>query len=180
MSSLILPVGAFVWCRFPLREAHREPGPKDHLHLVYVQDTADTRAVSIYTTSVTWPSDKPLPFGVIAVPTKQAAELGQKSFVLDARRIGVLPMTPTWFPDINKLDHGILKVAPASFQREVARIAHEVARRKELIEWYGPGAPGLTKREVARIAHEVARRKELIEWYGPGAPGLTKATKVDF
>ncbi len=144
-ASPVLPPGAFVWCSFPLWESHREPGPKTHLHLVYVHDVAGTKAVAIYTTSVMWPSDKPLPFGVIPVPTKQAADHEQKPVVLDARRIGVFPMTSTWFTDINKPGLGILKVAPEAFQRRVGKVAMEVAKRRELIEWYGPGALDLSR-----------------------------------
>jgi hypothetical protein len=136
-----LPPGAFVWCRFPLREAHREPGPPDHLHVVYVHDTADGKAVCVYTTSVTWPGNKPLPFGVIAVPWASAADMGQKAFVLDARRIGIFPQTTDWFPDLDEPGNGILHVAPKPFQRKIQQAALEVAKRKELIEWFGPGAP---------------------------------------
>jgi len=99
--------------------------------------------VSVYTTSAAWPDDVPLPFGVILVPYKQASGLEQKPFVLDARRVGVFPMTSTWFPDIDKPGQGILKVAPTSFHRKVEQVALDVAKRKDLIEWYGPGAPDL-------------------------------------
>lgn len=146
-----LPRGAFVWCRFPQREAHRDPGPPDHLHLVYVHDTASNKAVCVYTTSVMWPSDKPLPFGVIAVPWNKAAGMRQKTFVLDARRIGIFPLTTTWFPDLDKPDRGILHVAPEAFRRTVGEAAREVARRKELIQWFGPGAPENTESSKPKI-----------------------------
>lgn len=144
MAAPILPTGAFVWCRFPLHEANRKPGPPDKLHLVYVVDTANKNAVCVYTTSVTWPADTPIPSGVIDVSSNDAAAMGQKRFVLDTRRIGVFPLTTTWFPDLDKPDHGILRIAPESFQRRVAKAAQAIVKRKELIEFYGPGAPVIT------------------------------------
>jgi hypothetical protein len=144
MTASILPVGAFVWCRFPLRERHRDPGPNDHLHLVYVVDTSDVNAVTIYTTTTTWDPNIPVPLGVIVIPKQQAAALGQKAFVLDARRIGILPITLEWFPNLNSDGHGVVKIASKPFQDNVARIAREVAsRHRENIELYGPGAPEL-------------------------------------
>jgi hypothetical protein len=85
-----------------------------------------------------------VPLGVIVIPKQQAAALGQKAFVLDARRIGILPITLEWFPNLNSDGHGVVKIASKPFQDNVARIAREVAsRHRENIELYGPGAPEL-------------------------------------
>lgn len=135
-----LPIGAFVWCRFPLQEAPREPGPEDHLHLVYVADVTTSKVLTIYTTSVLWDPAVPTPIGVIIVKAQQAAALGQKPFVLDARRIALLPVTTEWFPDLESKNHGVLMVADKVFQKEVTRVAHELAKRSSNMQFYGPDA----------------------------------------
>ena len=111
MTAPILPVGAFIWCRFPQHEANRVPGPSDHLHLCYIADTVGKDALTLYTTSVIWDTGTPEPAGVIVVSADQAAQMKQKPFVLDARRIGIFPITTEWFPDLEGKDHGIVHIA---------------------------------------------------------------------
>lgn len=141
MIGPLLPVGAFVWCRFPLSENPRNPGPDDHLHLVYIADAAKNNVLTIYTTSVSWDPKVPTPIGVMIVKEEQARALGQKPFVLDARRIALLPLTTDWFPGLLKPDRGILKIADKTFQKEVAIIARAAAARVNNIEFLGPQAP---------------------------------------
>lgn len=141
MTESLLPIGSFVWCRFPFRESPRDPGPTDHLHLVYVEDATEDNVLTIYTTSVTWDPKVPTPIGVMIVKSEMASALGQKSFVLDARRIALLPLTTDWFPGLSKPDHGILMIADKAFQKEVTRIAHAAASRASNIELLGPKAP---------------------------------------
>ena len=144
MIAPILPVGAFIWCRFPLHEAHRAPGPIDHLHLCYIADTVGKDALTLYTTSVLWDPSIPEPEGIIVVSVEQAAQMKQKPFVLDARRIGIFPITTEWFPDLEDKDHGIVYIANDAFQKKVARVAKDVAvKHRQNIEFYGPTAPTL-------------------------------------
>lgn len=142
MSKPVLPTGSFVWCRFPLRESNRKPGPADHLHLVYVADCSINEAVTIYTTSVIWDKNVPPALGIIIVEKQQAEEMRQKSFVLDTRRIGVLPLTEEWFPNINSENNGVLQIASKDFQKKVAQVSLDIAKRhKDIMEWYGPRSP---------------------------------------
>ena len=138
MRALPIPVGAFIWCRFPLRERPSEPGPEDHLHLVYVQDQTQDLVLTIYTTSVLGDLQSPTPIGVIRVLADEAKALGQKPFVLDARRIALLPLTVDWFPALSNPQRGIVTIAPASFQKQVTQAAYAAASRAVHIELLGP------------------------------------------
>ncbi|MET3105898.1 hypothetical protein AAKU67_004444 [Oxalobacteraceae bacterium GrIS 2.11] len=150
MQNPILPVGSFVWCRFPLREAHRIPGPMDHLHLAYVAASGQNNQVlTVYTTSVTWKPSTPVAFGVIVVPSDVASAMGQQPFYLDARRVAILPVTDEWFPSLATESHGIISRANKSFRAEVDRVLTEVLdRHREIVERYGPEAPDLPEKSV--------------------------------
>jgi hypothetical protein len=141
-----IPIGAFIWCRFPLRERPNEPGPADHLHLVYVEDLTEDNVLTIYTTSVTWDPKTPTPIGVVIVNAEKSRAMGQKPFVLDARRLALLPLTDLWFPELSKPDRGIVAIAPAAFRKEVTQAAYAAASRASHIELLGPKAPN-TNRE---------------------------------
>jgi hypothetical protein len=41
-----------------------------------------------------------------------------------------LPMTKTWFPDIDQAGRGIIAVAPAGLQRELTALGAELLRRR--------------------------------------------------
>lgn len=142
MTQPLLPIGAFIWCRFPISEDPRNPGPKDHLHLVYVEDSTDDNSVlTIYTTSVIWDSKVPTPIGVMVVNSEMASKMGQKPFVLDARRIALLPVTTDWFPGLAEPDRGILLIAETSFQKKVTSTARAALSRASNVELLGPKAP---------------------------------------
>jgi len=68
--------------------------------------------------------------------------MGQSPFTLDLRRLAWVPLTEDWFPDLNKLDHGILGCA--SEERILgleAAIRTLFTRRREIVEQLGPLRP---------------------------------------
>jgi hypothetical protein len=145
VNTAVISAGSFIWCRFPLREQPHLPGPADHLHLAYVQDVTVNRLLTIYTTSVTWDPSVPTPTGVMLVDAPQAKSLGQKPFVLDARRLALLPLTEDWFPHLSKPNHGIVAIAPIAFQKEVTRTAYAAALRASHMELLGPHTPKVNR-----------------------------------
>jgi hypothetical protein len=147
MPNPIFPVGSFVWCRFPLRESPRVPGPKDHLHLAYVAATqGDDQILTIYTTSVTWDPSTPVAVGVIVVPEELASLMGQKPFYLDTRRVALLPVTKDWFPSLEGGQPVIVSRANKTFRAEVDRVVTDVlTRHHQLVERYGPGVPDFSQ-----------------------------------
>jgi len=74
------------------------------------------------------------------VDAPQAKALGQKPFVLDARRLALLPLTEDWFPHLSKPNHGIVAIAPLDFHPEVTRTAYAAASRASHMELLGPHA----------------------------------------
>ncbi len=80
-----LQQGDFVWCAFPEREAPLRPGPLHVGYTLAVAAVAGGHGVMVaYTTSQPWSG--PLPPGVIAFDSEEAASLGQaRAFVLDLR-----------------------------------------------------------------------------------------------
>jgi len=142
---LILPPyipGQFVWCLFPFSEEPGEPGLKEHIG--YIADIRRKQAsqmtmMMLYTTSRQWNPDVPQPLGILPVNQDQARTMGQdKPFVVDARRIAFLPVTPSFFPRLMKPGNGIAGVAPKSFQQNVQNVLAELVRRPDLIQITGP------------------------------------------
>jgi hypothetical protein len=84
--------------------------------------------------------------GVVIVNAEKSRAMGQKPFVLDARRLALLPLTDLWFPELSKPDRGIVAIAPAAFRKEVTQAAYAAASRASHIELLGPKAPN-THRE---------------------------------
>lgn len=93
-----------------------------------------------YTTSRSWPSDEPLPLGVLAFNRAVATRYGQsRAFVMDLRRIAFVPITPAWFPRIEQVGCGIQGHVPKAEQRGFRQLANELAaRHAELVERLGP------------------------------------------
>ena len=142
MTQSLLPVGAFVWCRLPISENPCNPGPKDHLHLVYVEDSTDDGSVlTIYTTSAIWQPKARSPIGVLVVTSELASAMGQMPFVLDATRIALLPVTTEWFPGLAEPGHGIVLIADESFQKKETSTAHAALSRASSLEYFAPKAP---------------------------------------
>jgi hypothetical protein len=49
-----------------------------------------------------------LPLGVLVLDREVATRCGQsRAFVMDLRRIALVPITPAWFPRIEQPGHGI-------------------------------------------------------------------------
>jgi hypothetical protein len=92
-----------------------------------------------YTTSQPWPH-APLPLGVFAFDQEIAASFGQsRAFVMDLRRIAFMPVTPTWFPQLNQPSHGIQGHAPKRQQRRFRQMAADLLQHhSEIVDRLGP------------------------------------------
>jgi hypothetical protein len=67
--------------------------------------------------------------------------MGQKPFVLDARRLALFPMSKDWFPRLENPDRGPVSVHwVKTFQKEVSRVAYAFASRASHIELLGTSA----------------------------------------
>jgi hypothetical protein len=134
----------FVWCRFPFFEEPLRPGPVEHV--CYIADVrrvrghAHTTAMGLFTTTVPWPSDRALPLGIIRVDEQEASRMGQRPFVLDARKIGFMPIRPDFFPRLETDGHGILGTASPRFQADVQNALVTLAGRPDLVVRLGPDA----------------------------------------
>jgi hypothetical protein len=135
--------GAFVRVLFPTREKPRQPGL---LHIGYMLVVTATEAMVAYTTSQPWPAAVPLPAGARVFSSEEALRLNQsRAFLLRLDVLARLPLTPIWFPDLNRgapdLNRGaneMIAVAPAPLQAELAKFAMNLARRRrELVQVRG-------------------------------------------
>jgi hypothetical protein len=129
---------------FPFSEAPLRPGPSRHIG--YVLDIVRRHnrfyvAALLYTTTSAWPDAVALPRGVLRVQERQAAAIGQRSFVLDARRIAYLPVETAFFPELDQPGRGVQGVAAAGFQRHVERTLTALLETPELLELLGPERP---------------------------------------
>lgn len=136
--------GQFVWCLFPFSDAPLRPGPRRHIG--YVLDIVRRRgrfhvAALLYTTTQPWPQGAALPPGVIRAQARQAAQAGQRPFLLDARRIAYLPVERAFFPDLEQPGRGIQGTASVGFQRHIERAVVELLQTPELLELLGPERP---------------------------------------
>ncbi len=129
--------GAFVRVLFPTREKPHLPGL---LHIGYVLGVTPTKSMVAYTTSQPWPTAIPLPAGARLFSLAEAARLNQsRAFLLRLDVLASLPLTPDWFPDLDRGESGLIAVAPASLQAELVGFAANLARRRrELIQMRGP------------------------------------------
>jgi hypothetical protein len=133
--------GAFVRVLFPTREKPRQPGL---LHIGYVLVVTATEAMVAYTTSQPWPAAVPLPAGARVFSPDEALRLNQsRAFLLRLDVLARLPLTPIWFPDLNRDANQVIAVAPALLQAELVKFATNLARRRrELMQMRGPVAIG--------------------------------------
>jgi hypothetical protein len=134
--------GAFLRVLFPTREEPRQPGL---LHIGYMLVVTATEAMVAYTTSQPWPAAVPLPAGTRVFSADEALRLNQsRAFLLRLDVLARLPLTPIWFPDLNRGASGlnaneVIAVAPAPLQAELAKFAMNLARRRrELMQMRGP------------------------------------------
>jgi hypothetical protein len=122
------------------------PGPKERIG--YILDVRRIRGndhftvMSAYTTTAQWQAGVPLPAGLVPVDAVTARTLGQKSFVLDARKVAFIPVTAEFFPRLGTPDRGIVHTAPETFHRAVENALLRLAGRPDLIMKLGPDAPG--------------------------------------
>ena len=138
--------GDFVWCAFPQHENPNRPGP---LHVGYAVAvfggvTPDSFVALIaYTTSQPWTGASHPP-GVYAFDRREASGFGQRrAFVLDLRRLALVPVTSAWFPHIGQPGSGVQGRASAALSRELKQAAEDLlTRRSELVERLGPLWPG--------------------------------------
>ena len=91
------------------------------------------------TTSQPRPAGIPLPAGARLFDADEAAALNQsRAFILRLDILAKLPLTATWFPDIETANQGIVAVAPARLREELNDLAmHLVRRRRSLIQMRG-------------------------------------------
>lgn len=139
--------GQFVWSRFPFHEKPSDPGPIEHIAyiagIIPIRGRPHVTAVSIYTTTRQVRAGEVVPIGLIPVPEDLARRMNQKPFVVNARRIGFLPVTPAFFPRLAMPGHGIVHTLAQSVQLRSAISAElkRVSQRPELIEHLGPDRP---------------------------------------
>jgi len=140
LNQPLLSAGHFVWCAIPERENPARPGPE---HVAYVlRLTGDAEGnqsvIAAYTTSKPWVGA--LPPGVFQIGRDTAATMGQaRAFVIDARRLAIVPLTAQWFPRLDQPRTGILGRAPKALRRQIEAAAIELLRRRpETVERLGP------------------------------------------
>jgi hypothetical protein len=130
-------------------EAPLSPGDKERI--VYIADIRQLAGrriftvMSLYTTTVQWEADSPLPLGVIPVTGAAAAKMNQKSFVIDARRIAFVPATEDFFPRLGSPEKGVVYEATKGFRAHIENILAQLAGRPDLIQLLGPEKPGRRK-----------------------------------
>jgi hypothetical protein len=135
----------FVWCRFPFFEDPLRPGPQEHIAYIVdlreIREHAHLTVMSLYTTTRPWQPGVKLPLGVLPVEPALARTMKQKAFVIDARKIAFLPLTPDFFPRLDRPDKGIVHTASERFHTLVRNILMELAKRPDLVVPLGPDAP---------------------------------------
>ena len=121
--------GAFVEILFPTTEKPREPGL---LHICYCLAVLPPLALVAYTTSVPWPPETPLPFGVRLFTQEEATALNQqRAFRLLLNRQAKIPLTTRWIPKMEEANQGVIAVAPAKLREELYKMTLELVRRHE-------------------------------------------------
>jgi hypothetical protein len=127
------------------------PGPKEHVGYVadirQIDGNAHLTVMSLYTTTVPWEPGIRLPPGVIPVEPVVAAKMKQKGFVMDARKIAFIPLTPAFFPRLAEPGKGIVHMASERFHQLVQNTLVLLAKRPELVVGLGPDFPGTSRRK---------------------------------
>lgn len=129
--------GAFVEVLFPTTEKPRQPGLS---HICYCLAVRPPLVLVAYTTSVPWPPNVPLPFGVRLFTRDEAIALNQRrAFRLHLNRQARLPLTTRWVPHLDTPNQGVIAVAPERLRQELYELTVELVRRYERnIERLGP------------------------------------------
>jgi hypothetical protein len=137
--------GQFVWSSFPYDENPLRPGPKEHV--AYIADVrkmpdGSLLAVCFYTTSQAWTRSEKPPLGIIPIDEAMATALGQKSFVIDVKRIAYIPINKEFFSRIDTPDKGILpRRATKQLQNAILNTVAKLLKRPEYIIQLGPYRP---------------------------------------
>jgi hypothetical protein len=132
----------FVWCRYPSNELPDLPGPKVRIgYVLAAQPAGPSAAIVLYTTTVPWRSDAPRPLGLIPIDAQQAQRLGQKPFLIDARHLAILPLTPEFFPYMDTPDQGVQGTASLGLDRKIRTVLAELQRRQVALDVRGPLRP---------------------------------------
>jgi hypothetical protein len=133
----VIAEGAFVEVLFPTSEHPRQPGLR---HICYCLGVRPPIALVAYTTSVPWPADMPLPFGVRIFSQAEAEALNQRrAFRLHLNRQARIPLTEKWFPGLGAADQSVIAVASSRLRQELLALAIELERRhRQTVEQFGP------------------------------------------
>ena len=121
--------GAFVEVLFPTTEKPREPRLS---HICYCLAVRPPLVLVAYTTSVPWPPNTPLPFGVRLFTREEAATLNQQqAFRLHLNRQARIRVTVRWIPKLGTPNQGVIAQAPARPRQELYKATLELVRRHE-------------------------------------------------
>jgi len=106
--------------------------------------TGAASALIGYTSSRPWPFEVAPPVGIFSFDREAASTFGQaRAFVMDLRRLALVPVTTAWFPRLDRPDHGVQGHVPKAQQRRFRETAFDlVTRRGEIVERLGPLWPG--------------------------------------
>ena len=96
-------------------------------------------ALVAYTTSQPWTIGTRPP-GVFGFDHQEASSFGQsRAFVLDLRRLALMPVTQLWFPLMDQPGGGFLGRASEHWQQRFSQLVEGfITRRPEIIERLGP------------------------------------------
>jgi hypothetical protein len=77
---------------------------------------------------------------VVAIDAAEAALFGQaRAFRLDLRRLAFVPVTPAWFPELERDGHGVLGRAGKALRLTLQAELTTVQRRSpEMLQRLGP------------------------------------------
>jgi hypothetical protein len=137
--------GDFVSCLFPFREQPHRPGPM--LHVVYCErlfagSKGRAALAAFYTTTVLHRPDEPKRPWIVEISEGSARKMGmQKAFAIDTHRIGFMPITMEFFPDLDRPDRGIRGRATPHLQSVLDRKWFEAAKDPALLQLVGPEVP---------------------------------------
>ncbi len=125
----MIPEGAFVEILFPTTEEPRQPGLS---HVCCCLAVRSPLALVAYTTSIPWPPNAPLPFGVRLFTQEEAAALNQqRAFRLHLNRQARIPLDTRWIPNLDAPNGGVIAMAPARLRQELYESTLELVKRYE-------------------------------------------------
>lgn len=132
--------GQFIPANFPFNEQPERPGPMRHIGLVLdvVQRGSEIRALIAYTTTAFNPAG-PRQQGIIKIAQTQSRQMGmENAFVIDTRRIAVLPLSKDWFPEIDRENHGVKGNASDHLMSAAKRLYQQALEERANVVVLGP------------------------------------------